>query len=103
MQRSVVVLPQPDGPSSVKMRPCSTEKLASRTTRTRRPCSSTCSLTSDLTSSIREELEHDLVEPVGLVVLRLVARVLQLHELHVGQELLHLVGEVGRREAVLRA
>src|SRR5918999_5223769 len=41
IERSVVVLPQPLGPSSVKSLPCGTSKLTSCAARMTLPCSST--------------------------------------------------------------
>ena len=50
-----------------------------------------------------EKGQRDFVEFVGFVVLRLMARVLQHHELDIGQHFLKLGGELGRwrEDAVL--
>src|SRR5687767_13760989 len=51
IERKVVVLPQPLGPSRVKSFPCGTSKLTSCAARTALPCSSTYSVQRPLTFS----------------------------------------------------
>src|SRR5919106_2999741 len=66
IERSVVVLPQPLGPSSVKSLPCGTSKLTSCAARIIRRCSSMYSVQRPVTVSTSRFLDSELAShPLG--------------------------------------
>src|SRR5688572_9716450 len=66
IERNVVVLPQPLGPSSVKSLPCGTSKLTSCAARMVWPCSPTYSVHRPETVSTSSFLDSELAaDPLG--------------------------------------